>query len=139
MTMTRIIEILNQAGEVITQVANSGNPDDDVRAYGGASWRDYVVPDDVRIARLRQRVIDAIKAEGLRRIGLILPALKNLDLLELVIEAVKAGSMAAPTGGSDLDRCRALYVFAKSRISYAQGASEEQLNQYDPAADGWPE
>ena len=134
-----IIEVLDNVGGVIAKVTNVGNPDEEVVEHGGDTWRDYVEPDEVRVERLRQQKLSAVKSEGLARIGAIIPALCNLDMVDLMIEMLQASMVSAPSAGSDMDRVKEIYVYAKGKVVQAQTATEDQLNQYDPATDsGWP-
>ena len=134
-----IIEILDGADAVITKVSNVSDPDAEVTAYGGVSWRKWVQPDDERVEKLRRRKLAETKAEGLRRVGVIIPAMANINILDLIVEAVEASMMVAPQAGSDMEKVKQIYLYAKTRITAAQTATEDQLNAYDPATDpGWP-
>lgn len=133
------IEIL-KSGAVITLVDNVMDPEREVTRFGGDAWALYVETDAVRLERLRGEMIEAIKAEGLRRIGLVIPALAIIEMLDLIVEAVSAGMMNAPQPGSDMETVKDIYLHARSRVAYAKTATEDQLNQYDPATDhGWPQ
>lgn len=135
------IEIIDPMGDIITKVAGSSDPDDDMAAYGGDSWRLYVEPDVNRIERKRSEKIGAIKSHAIELISALSPAMASLPMLELVLDLHQAGAFATgfPAPGSDIDNIRRIYQYAKTRIVAAQNATETQLDNYDPATDtNWP-
>jgi len=134
-----IIEILNDAGEVIRKVYGASNPQVEVARAGGAAWRLYIPSDAERTDELRSVKIAETRREALRRIGIVIPALANESTLNLLVEMLQAGMVTAPTPSTDMDRVKEIYLYARQRIVQAQTATEDQLNAYDPATDpSWP-
>jgi len=134
------IEILDDQGGVITQ-CDTTEPDRDTAAYGGASWRQYVEPAAATLERNRHDKIQQIRAHGLGLIGGLVPALANADTLDLIVELLQAGAFATgfPTAGSDMERVKDIYLYAKTKITQARTATQAQLDAYDPATDtNWP-
>jgi len=131
-----IIEVLDGSDIVLVRVVTS-EPDIEVVTYGGVSWREYIQPDIERISVLRDNKIEQTKAEGLRRISEIVPAISTIEMVNLILELwpmLNTGSASA-----DMILVKDIYVYARARIGAAESATEAQLNAYDPTTDtGWP-
>lgn len=132
------IRILDDQGAEIALVDNVTHPDTEVAAFGGASWEAWQPSEAEVTESLREQVVISIKREGLRRIGELVPALARLELLDLIVETVQAGMMNAPTAGSDLDKVKNIYQFARGRVGMAQSADRATLENYDVGSDNWP-
>ncbi len=135
------IEILDAQGAVITKVDNTTDPDTDTTAYGGTSWRTYVEPAEVTLDRNRAAKVRETRAHAMTLIGGLIPALANESTLDLIVELLQAGAFASgfPTAGSDMERVKDIYIYAKGKIAQARAATQAQLDAYDPATDSnWP-
>ena len=135
------IEIYDDQDAVITRVNNSVNPDADVIMYGGEYWQLYIEPATVVLDRNRREEIDQVRTHALELIGGLIPALANENTLDLIVELFQSGAFATgfPTPGSDMERVKDIYLYARTMISQARTATQAQLDAYDPATDpNWP-
>lgn len=89
---------------------------------------------------LKAAKVAAIKAEGLRRIQSVLPAIENFEELRLLREilmSVKATSLQLTT---DMTRVRDTYNAGANAVTTVNGfTTVAQVNAYDPVTGpGWP-
>lgn len=81
--------------------------------------------------------IKAIKDEAIRRISLQVPALNSYDMVAFMAELWPALDTAAL--GVPMTAAKDIYIYAKTKITQVQSATQAQLNAYNPATDpNWP-
>ena len=85
----------------------------------------------------RKLKIEEIKTEGITRIAAIIPALDNLKMINLMVELWHM--LNTIDASTEMLLVRDIYVYTKSKITWAKTASDIDLDAYDPATDiGWP-
>lgn len=81
--------------------------------------------------------IEEIKLEGITRIAAVVPELDTFE--ELGLLKVLWPFLNAPGADPDLALVRDIYLYGRTKIVQAQGATQAQLDAYDAATDpGWP-
>lgn len=104
---------------------------------GGELVQNTTFTDERTLVQARNKKKNEIRRECLRRIAGINKTLADDGNLALVIELVKAGFN--PTAGSDISMTAEIYRYARKKINQAASATQEQLDNYDPATDtNWP-
>lgn len=94
-----------------------------------------IEPYEQDIEDLRREKISDIKAEGLKRIQAKVGAIDSISMAKLVYQHMwpQLGASQALLDGE------AIYTYAAGKIDQAKGASQEQLEAYDPTTDNsWP-
>jgi len=62
-------------------------------------------------------------------------------MLDLIVELFQAGAFAAgfPSPGSDMEKVKDIYQYAKAKALQSRTATQAQIDAYDPATDiNWP-
>ena len=90
------------------------------------------------IEELRAEKIAGIRDEAIKRIGLKVNAIKEIDM---TAAAVFSYQHIWPAAGAspELIEGKAVYDYAKTKLTQARSADRGQLESYDPATDqNWP-
>ena len=85
----------------------------------------------------RRDKVNLIKTEALTRINTAVPALSTLDMVAFLVDLWPMLDTAS--ANADITLAKDTYVYAKTKITQAKGATQTQLDDYDPTTDlGWP-
>ena len=85
----------------------------------------------------RSAKVKLIKTEALSRISTAVPALNTLDMVAFMVDLWPMLNTAS--ANADITLAKDTYVYTKTKIIQAQGATQQQLDAYDPLTDtGWP-
>lgn len=89
---------------------------------------------------LKAAKVTAIKAEGLRRIQLIYPAIENFEELKLVREILLSVKTTALQLTADMSRVRDTYNAGANAVTTVNGyTAAAQVNAFDPVTGpSWP-
>jgi hypothetical protein len=91
----------------------------------------------LEIDNARTDKIQVIKAEGLSRMQEINSSLDSVAEVEIWV--LMWPGLDEVSLGADAIRLKDIYVYVKSKIAWVTTASEEDMDNYDPATDiGWP-
>lgn len=85
------------------------------------------------ISGLRGNVINRIITEAIRRIKARVPALCSFEMVDLM--AILWPTLNTAAAGANLIACRDIYLYAKSKITRVDTATQVQLEAYDPGTD----
>lgn len=85
--------------------------------------------------------IREVSAYALDLIGETIPALADENQMGLLVALFQAGAFRPgfPAAGSDMERVKDVYLYARTKINQARTATQAQLDAYDPTTDpNWP-
>ena len=96
--------------------------------------------DVFKLVGMRTQKIKEIKEEGLRRIQLLIPGVKDIDTLELVEEIWLSIAPTARQATANFQAAIDIRVAAKAAIITVNGITTLiEMSAYDPTTDpGWP-
>lgn len=107
-------------------------------ALGNTPLPQYTPSEIIENKRTEKKI--AVKAEGLRRIQLELPGIKDIDVLELTAEMWLSIAPAARSATVAFQKCIDIYAAAKNAIAVLNGYTlEAEIDAYNPITDPtWP-
>lgn len=82
---------------------------------------------------LKSRKSNEIHSEALRRMKARVPALCSMEMIDLMV--VLWPTLNTVAAGANLIACRDIYLYAKSKITQVDTATQVQLEAYAPGAD----
>ena len=97
-----------------------------------------IIPYTQEIEDLRREKIIGVRAEAIRRIGLAVNVIPEIDMTDYAIGCYQHAWPVANASVKLVDG-KAVYDYAKTKLNQARGATREQLEGYDPSTDNnWP-
>ena len=97
-----------------------------------------IIPYTQELEDLRREKIIGVRAEAIRRIGLAVNVIPEIDMTDYAIGCYQHAWPVANASIKLVDG-KAAYDYAKTKLNQARGATREQLEAYDPSTDNnWP-
>ena len=97
-----------------------------------------IVPYVQPLGELRSEKVGGIRTEAIRRIGLAVNVIPEIDMTDYAIGCYQHAWPVANASVKLVDG-KAVYDYAKTKLNQARGATREQLEAYDPSTDNnWP-
>ena len=97
-----------------------------------------IIPYTQDLEDLRREKIIGVRTEAIRRIGLAVNVIPEIDMTDYAIGCYQHAWPVANASVKLVDG-KAVYDYAKTKLNQARGATREQLEAYDPSTDNnWP-
>ena len=97
-----------------------------------------IIPYTQELEDLRREKIIGVRTEAIRRIGLAVNVIPEIDMTDYAIGCYQHAWPVANASVKLVDG-KAVYDYAKTKLNQARGATREQLEGYDPSTDNnWP-
>ncbi len=99
-----------------------------------AGWRTRKIK---TLAVRKSRKRDALKEEAVLRMSAEVSALSTFEMVEFLVALwPMLDTASAP---ANITAVRTIYIYAKQKLTWINGATKAELQAYDPTTDqGWP-